>query len=121
MEMMIINNFTVFVFDKTLCCIVNLMPMIPTLQLKLVILFLISQVIFILPKVTNKYAPHRTNGFHWARKLIIITFPVGISIPCKSEAVITTRKLVHFQPHPSFRFLKNLAVCMSKQLFNCMQ
>jgi len=35
-------------------------------------------------------------AFHWAQKLVITTFPVGFSVPCKSEVVNTTRKL---QPH----------------------
>jgi len=37
--------------------------------------------------------------FHWAWKLVITTSAVGFSVPRKPEAVNTTRKLVHFQPH----------------------
>jgi len=38
-------------------------------------------------------------AFHWARKLVITTFPVGFPVPHKSEVVKTTRKLIQLQPH----------------------
>jgi len=41
-------------------------------------------------------------AFQLALKLVIMTFPVGISVPHKSEAVNTTLKLVQNQLHRVF-------------------
>jgi len=38
-------------------------------------------------------------AFHWARRLVITTLPVGFSFPRKSEVVNATGKLVQIQRH----------------------
>jgi len=48
-------------------------------------------------------------AFLWARKLVITTFPVGISVPAKSELVITSGKLGENFAHRVSEILSNMA------------
>jgi len=51
-------------------------------------------------QLDHVYTLHRCIAvFHWARKCVTTTFPVGFYVPHKLDVVSTTRKLIQIHPH----------------------